>query len=109
MEARAISTLNHPHICTLFDVGPNYLVMELLEGQTLKERIASGRFSNQDLCSIAIPVSEALDAAHSSGIVHRDIKPGNIFITSQGMVKILDFGLAKTVGHETPIRLTKKR
>ncbi len=98
LEARAISTLNHPHICTLFDVGPNYLVMELLEGQTLKERIASGRFSNQELCSIAIPVSEALDAAHSRGVVHRDIKPGNIFVTSQGMVKILDFGLAKTVG-----------
>jgi hypothetical protein len=98
MEARAISTLNHPHICTLFDVGPNYLVMELLEGQTLKERIASGRFSNQELCSIAIPVSQALDAAHSRGVVHRDIKPGNIFVTSQGMVKILDFGLAKTVG-----------
>ncbi len=101
LEARAISTLNHPHICTLFDVGTNYLVMELLEGQTLKERIASGRFSNQDLYSIAIPVSEALNAAHSRGVVHRDIKPGNIFVTTQGMVKILDFGLAKTVGHET--------
>ncbi len=98
LEARAISTLNHPHICTLFDVGPNYLVMELLEGQTLKDRIVSGRFSNQDLCSIAIQVSEALDAAHSRGVVHRDIKPGNIFVTSPGMVKILDFGLAKTVG-----------
>ena len=94
----AISTLNHPHICTLFDVGPNYLVMELLEGQTLKERLLSGRLSNQDLCAIAIPVSKALDAAHSQGVVHRDIKPGNIFITSQGTVKILDFGLAKTVG-----------
>ena len=101
LEARAISTLNHPHICTLFDVGSNYLVMELFEGQTLKERIASGRFSIQDLCSIAIPISQALDAAHSRGVVHRDIKPGNIFVTSQGIVKILDFGLAKTVGHET--------
>ena len=97
-EARAVAALSHPNICTLFDVGPNYLVMELLKGQTLKERIASGRFSNQDLCSIAIPVSEALNAAHSRGIVHRDIKPGNIFVTSQGIVKILDFGLAKTVG-----------
>jgi serine/threonine protein kinase len=97
-EAKAISALNHPHICTLFDVGPNYLVMELLEGQTLKERIASGRFSNRELCSIAIPVSDALEAAHSRGLVHRDIKPGNIFVTSRGVVKILDFGLAKTIG-----------
>ncbi len=97
-EAEAISTLNHPHICTLFDVGPNYLVMELLEGQTLKERIASGGFSTQELLSIAIPVSDALDAAHSRGIIHRDIKPGNIFLNERGIVKILDFGLAKTVG-----------
>ncbi len=99
LEAQAISTLNHPHICTLFDVGPNYFVMELLEGQTLKERIALGGFSNQELCSIAIAVSDGLDAAHSRGIVHRDIKPGNIFVTNKGIVKILDFGLAKTFGH----------
>src|SRR5580704_4732911 len=98
LEALAISTLNHPHICTLFDVGPNYFVMELLEGQTLKERIALGGFSNQEMCTIAIPVSAGLEAAHSRGIVHRDIKPGNIFVTKEGVVKILDFGLAKTVG-----------
>ena len=97
-EARAVAALSHPNICPLFDVGPDYLVMELLEGQTLKERIASGHFSNQELYAVAIPVTEALNAAHSRGIVHRDIKPGNIFVTSQGMVKILDFGLAKTVG-----------
>jgi serine/threonine protein kinase/Tol biopolymer transport system component len=101
-EARAISSLNHPHICTLFDVGPNYFVMELLQGQTLKERIALSRFSNQELCSIAIPVSDALNAAHLRGIVHRDIKPGNIFVTIKGIVKILDFGLAKTVGESDP-------
>jgi eukaryotic-like serine/threonine-protein kinase len=98
LEAQAISALNHPHICTLYDVGPNYFVMELLEGQTLKERIAAGRFSNQELCAIAVPVSDGLEAAHARGIVHRDIKPGNIFVTSNGIVKILDFGLAKTVG-----------
>ena len=70
--------------------------MELLEGQPLKERIASGSFSNEELCSIAIPVSDALGTAHSRGFVHRDIKPGNIFVTHLGIVKILDFGLAKT-------------
>ena len=96
-EAHAISALNHPHICTLFDVGPNYLVMELLEGETLKDRIAGGRFSSEELCAIAVPVSEALEAAHLQGVVHRDIKPGNIFITSRGIVKVLDFGLAKSV------------
>ncbi len=94
-EARAIAALNHPNICTLYDVGPDYLVMELLEGETLKQRLASGRLSDRELCSIAVPVSDALHAAHSRGMVHRDIKPGNIFLTGSGIAKVLDFGLAK--------------
>jgi serine/threonine protein kinase/Tol biopolymer transport system component len=104
-EAQAISTLNHPNVCTVHDIGEQagrpYLVMELMEGQTLKERIAEGPFSNGQLLDIMIPVLEALDAAHIVGIVHRDIKPANIFLTRQGLVKLLDFGLAKSTGGES--------
>ena len=103
-EAQAISILNHPNVCTVYDIGEQegrpFLVMELLEGQTLKARIAERPFSNGQLLAIMIPILEALEAAHAAGIVHRDIKPANIFLTVQGPVKVLDFGLAKSAGAE---------
>ena len=88
-EARAVAALNHPHICTLYDVGPNYLVMEYVEGQP-----PHGPMSVQEALRLAIQMADALDAAHRKGIVHRDLKPGNVLVTRAG-VKLLDFGLAK--------------
>ncbi|MGH9592281.1 MAG: protein kinase domain-containing protein, partial [Bryobacteraceae bacterium] len=89
-EARAIAALNHPNVCTLYDVGPNYLVMELVEGESPK-----GPLPLNDTLNIARQIAAALDAAHEKGIVHRDLKPANIKIKTDGIVKVLDFGLAQ--------------
>jgi serine/threonine protein kinase/Tfp pilus assembly protein PilF len=101
-EAKAISILNHPNSCMLFDVGcqegTHYIVMELLEGQTLKEVIASRPLPFSSVLAWGIQVGSALESAHSAGIIHRDIKPANIFINRQGQAKLLDFGLAKFAG-----------
>ena len=97
-EARAIASLNHPNVCTLHDVGPNYLVMELVEGETLAERIEQGAIPLDEALAIAKQVADALEAAHEKGITHRDLKPGNIKIKPDGVVKVLDFGLAKMGG-----------
>src|SRR6476646_9305079 len=94
-EARAIAALNHPNICHIYDVGPNYLVMELVEGPTLAERIKGGALPLEEALTTARQIADALEAAHEKGIIHRDLKPGNIKITMEGVVKVLDFGLAK--------------
>src|SRR5262249_19112999 len=95
---RVIASLNHPNVCTLHDVGPNYLVMELVEGPTLAERIKQGPLPLDEALKIAKQIADALDAAHEKGIVHRDLKPGNVKIKPDGSVKVLDFGLAKVGG-----------
>jgi tetratricopeptide (TPR) repeat protein/predicted Ser/Thr protein kinase len=99
-EARAIASLNHPNICTLYDVGPNYLVMELVEGETLAARLKQGPLSIEMVRLYGAQIAAALVEAHARGIVHRDLKPGNIMIAKSG-VKVLDFGLAKSGRDET--------
>ena len=94
-EARTISSLNHPNICTLYDVGPDYLVMELVQGETLSARLKNGPLPLDEALPIAQQIAEALEAAHEKGVIHRDLKPGNIMLKPDGSVKVLDFGLAK--------------
>jgi serine/threonine protein kinase len=106
-EARTVSSLNHPNICTLFDIGRDrdvdYLVMELIEGESLAERLAHGPLPTNDVLRLGAEIAEALDRAHQAGIVHRDLKPSNIMLSRSG-AKLMDFGLARAANRDSPLR-----
>jgi serine/threonine protein kinase len=110
-EAKVVASLNHSNVCTLHDIGPNYLVMELIEGPTLADHIAQGPIPLEEALGIATQIAAALEAAHDKGIVHRDLKPANVKIRPDGSVKVLDFGLAKSMepvglGPDSPTMLS---
>jgi serine/threonine protein kinase len=103
-EARAIAAMNHPHICQLYDVGPDYLVMEYIEGSPL-----TGPLPTKDALRLALQIADALQEAHSRGILHRDLKPGNILVTEKGSAKLLDFGLAKLLDSDPDVTISHSR
>jgi len=109
-EARAIAALNHPHICQIYDVGPDYLVLEYVEGQTLADRLRSGSGPGlplEEALRLARQIVEGLEEAHRSGILHRDLKPSNVMVTTKGVAKLLDFGLATLVSADADVTRTR--